>query len=434
VLHALYQVVVTHPHGPHWLPEWSLRSYWWVRTHWHKLIPLGIVGLLSWGIWLVRFFLSHTANPIDNDFRTTTSVIVPSYREDPEILLRCLDSWLAEDPGEVIIVLDVHDQEAYERLQEVPDPRVLVILFEHKGKRSALGVGIKAARFEVIVLTDSDTSWEPGLLAAVEMPFFDSRVGAVGTRRSAYAPESSVWRRVANWIINIRYLDYVPAMGRAGAVICVSGRTAAYRRSAVMPVLSNLEYEFFLGKRCVAGDDGRLTWLILASGYKTVHQGHARAISMFPDTFRAFTKQRVRWSRNSYRTYLTALWKGWLFQQPLISQITAFQILLTPVTMGLALFFLVRTTSGAFGAGLWVIPVWIMFARAVRGVSHLREHPKDIVILPLVAAMVIFVSLPVKLYAFFTMNKQGWLTRNANQIGGDGQTEIASAAGGSSVG
>jgi hypothetical protein len=32
------------------------------------------------------------------------------------------------------------------------------------------------------------------------------------------------------------------------------------------------------------------------------------------------------------------------------------------------------------------------------------------------------------------MNKQGWLTRNANQIGGDGQTEIASAAGGSSVG
>ena len=72
-------------------------------------------------------------------------------------------------------------------------------------------------------------------------------------------------------------------------------------------MLENLENEFFLGRRCVAGDDGRLTWLVLASGYKTVHQSSARALSMFPDTFRAFVKQRIRWSRNSYRCYLTAV-------------------------------------------------------------------------------------------------------------------------------
>ena len=35
--------------------------------------------------------------------------------------------------------------------------------------------------------------------------------------------------------------------------------------------------------------------------------------------------------------------------------------------------------------------------------------------------MITFVALPIKLYAFLTMNKQGWLTRNADQIGGDGQ-------------
>ena len=55
---------------------------------------------------------------------------------------------------------------------------------------------------------------------------------------------------------------------------------------------------------------------------------------MFPDTFRAFVKQRVRWSRNSYRCYLTALAKGWLWRQPLVTQVTVLQILLTPVTMG----------------------------------------------------------------------------------------------------
>ena len=85
---------------------------------------------------------------------------------------------------------------------------------------------------------------------------------------------------------------------RAG-VACLSGRTAAYRRSVVIPLLPYLEREIFLGKLCISGDDGRLTWLVLGSGYKTVYQANARAVSMFPDSLRAFLKQRVRWSRNS---------------------------------------------------------------------------------------------------------------------------------------
>ena len=142
-------------------------------------------------------------------------------------------------------------------------------------------------------------------------------------------------------MIDVRYLDYVRAQSRAGAVACLSGRTVAYRRSVVMPVLEHLEDEFFLGRRCVSGDDGRLTWLVLASGYKTVYQSTARALSMFPDTGRAFLKQRLRWSRNSYRCYLTAMWKGWLWHQPFICQLSVLQVMLTPVTMGLAMTYLV---------------------------------------------------------------------------------------------
>ncbi len=41
----------------------------------------------------------------------------------------------------------------------------------------------------------------------------------------------------------------------------------------------------------------------------------------FPDTFRAFTKQRVRWSRNSMRTYVTAIWKGLLLRAPNVTKI-----------------------------------------------------------------------------------------------------------------
>jgi N-acetylglucosaminyltransferase len=306
-------------------------------------------------------------------------------------------------------------------LAAIADPRVRVLVFEHRGKRSALGVGIRAARGELVVLVDSDTRWTAGLLDAVQMPFIDPTVGGVGTQQNVYQRTTSVWRRMADWLVNLRYYDYVPAMGRAGAVACLSGRTAAYRRAAVLPVLENLENEFFLGRRCVAGDDGRLTWLVLASGYKTVHQSSARAVSMFPSSFRAFVKQRVRWSRNSYRCYLTAMWKGWLWRAPLVTKITVLQFLLTPLTMGMSLAYLLFSRLEMTARGITVVLIWLVVARGIRGYSHLRRHPQEILLLPVLALVVIMVALPIKLYAFVTMNKQGWLTRSANRVGGEGQ-------------
>ena len=391
---------------------------------WKEVLPVGVAGLVVWSLWVYRFILSRRAHPVVNDFRASTSVVVPSYREDPETLLRCLRSWLAQSPTEILIVVDVADANCMEALATVKDPRVRVIRFAHHGKRSALGVGIRAAKGDVLVLCDSDTSWRPGLLEAVQMPFVDPKVGAVSTQQNVYQRHTSIWRRVADWLVNLRYLDYVPAMGRAGAVACVSGRTAAYRRTAVLPVLQHLEHEFFLGKRCVSGDDGRLTWLVLASGFKTVHQSSAKALSMFPDTFRAFCKQRIRWSRNSYRTYLTALWKGWLWRVPNITKVTVLQILLTPLTMGLTIGYLVFSRldfSSGIGKGIGLAVAWLLIGRGIRGAAHLRRHPAELLLLPVVAVVVVLIALPIKLYAFATMNKQGWLTRTTESMGAEGQ-------------
>ncbi len=383
--------------------------------------PLAVAGVVVWGLWLYRFILSHRASAIVTDFRASTSVIVPSFHEDPDILMSCLETWRAQKPDEIIIVLDVVDLEAYERVQALGDETVKPILFHHVGKRSALGAGIRLAQHDILVLTDSDTWWEPELLVNAQMPFEDPLVGGVSTRQNVYQRNSSVWRRIADWLVNVRYLDYVPAMGAAGAVPCVSGRTAVYRRAAVLPVLDHLENEYFMGRRCISGDDGRLTWLVLASGYKTVHQASARALSMFPAGFRAFVKQRVRWSRNSYRCYLTAISRGWLWQVPFITKVTVLQILVTPITMGLTMFYLIFARLDLTIIGGVAALAWLLLGRGIRGISNLREHPSDILILPLLALVVILVALPIKLYAFATMNKQGWLTRHADQIGGDGQ-------------
>ena len=54
--------------------------------------PIAIAGLIVWSLWLYRFVLSRKARPIVSDFASTTSVVVPSFHEDPQILMRCLES------------------------------------------------------------------------------------------------------------------------------------------------------------------------------------------------------------------------------------------------------------------------------------------------------------------------------------------------------
>jgi hyaluronan synthase len=161
---------------------------------------------------------------------------------------------------------------------------------------------------------------------------------------------------------------------------------------------------------------------MLAAGYKTVYQSTARTLSMFPDQPWPFFKQRLRWSRNSYRCYLTAIWKGWLWRQPLITQLTVLQFMFTPLTMGIALGYLAHWI---FHPGQFIATIalaWLLIGRSIRGLSHLRREPRDILILPLVAAMTVLIALPVKTFAILTMNRQGWLTRHADMIGAEAQS------------
>ncbi|HEV7871866.1 MAG TPA: IPT/TIG domain-containing protein [Modestobacter sp.] len=394
------------------------------RTWW----PLGLIGLLSWSIWFVRRMLSrHAYRPVVNDFRTTTSVVVPVYREDPAVLERCLRTWLREEPTEVILVVDDQDDALLAHIRGLGLERVQVVEWWHTGKRGALAAGVRAATGEVVVFADSDTEWRPGLLAAMQMPFVDPEVGGVGSRQHVYLPHTNVWRRVAYWMLNTRYLDYVPAMSRRGGVACLSGRTAAYRREVIVPLLPALEHELFLGRECVAGDDGRLTWLTLASGYRTVHQDAAQADSMFPADLRAFLRQRIRWSRNSYRCYLTALSHGWLWRQPFITQVTVLQVLLTPVSMGAAVWYGAFWVIGGGWLAVAVVLGWAVVGRALRATSHLLENPREVVLTPLVALVVVAIALPIKFWAALTMNRQGWLTRQAGQRV-QGQAEIEGVA------
>jgi hyaluronan synthase len=390
-------------------------------------LPLSAIGAVVWAGWLLRQALGARYHPARNEHTETTSMVVPVWREDPDVLERCLGSWQRNAPDEILLVIDHSEHELIPRAQEWArkDPRTRVIVVVPPGKRHALVVGIREARHDVVVLTDSDTMWDEGFLRTLLMGFADPHVGGVGCRQNVYLPGTSLWRRVADWMLDVRYLHFLPAMARVGAIPCISGRTAAYRRLAVLPVADELEFETFWGKRCISGDDGRLTWLILRDGWRAGYQISARAWTVFPNTFRGFLKQRVRWSRNSYRCYLRAMWKGWLWRQPVITSVSVIQNLVGPFTLMLATYFLIAELLAHRWALAALVWSWLLLGRAIKGIGHLFSEPETILFLPLITVIFIVVMIPVKLYALVTMNTQGWITRRDDGGVAEGQSNAS---------
>jgi hyaluronan synthase len=98
-------------------------------------------------------------------------------------------------------------------------------------------------------------------------------------------------------------------------------------------------HETFWGVPCLSGDDKRLTTLVLERGYLTYMQRTAEVWSTFPNTWRIFFKQRLRWARNTWRSDLRALSRPWVYRHPFLAYtmvdkgLSGFTLLLGPAFM-----------------------------------------------------------------------------------------------------
>ncbi len=375
-------------------------------------LPLGVFGMIRWSLWLCKKIPAAFYQPITAPYTTSAAIVTPVYEEDPVIFRRALESWRINQPDEIITVIDVTDTTCIDIANEYPD--VTVIVTAIPGKRPALVDGILAATTDIVVLVDSDTIFEPQVLKRVLRPFADPKIGGVGTRQKVLV-RGTVWQRIADIFLDVRYEDEVPAMTRMGTGLsCLSGRTAAYRRSVLLPMLNDFLGETFLGKQCMSGEDKRLTTLVLKAGYNTYYQGDALVWSTFPAEFSEFIKQRVRWTRNSYRSDLRALWEGWVWKRWYL----AFLLIdksIAPYTLLLGLSYFVYSVFQGDWAVAAVIIGWWLFSRTVKLWPHLRRYPQDFVLLPMFIGITFLMTF-VKAYALATVHHHKWLTRQVEVV------------------
>ncbi|GAA2274525.1 hypothetical protein GCM10010145_51880 [Streptomyces ruber] len=387
-------------------------------------LPLGILGLVRWSCWLVRRVPAALYRQVKNDHRLPLSIVVPVYQEDPEIFARAVESWLANDVEEIVLVIDVTDTKCQEIAARYP---VTVVVTDVPGKRDALRRGWEACSTELVALVDSDTIWADDVAAEVSKPFADPRVGGVGTRQNVYNPKGFL-QRVNDMFLDYRYFDENAAqtvMGRA--VSCLSGRTAVYRRELLLEISDDFMQETFMGVPCMSGDDKRLTTLILERGHRTYMQRSARVWSTFPGTLRVFLKQRLRWARNTWRSDLRALSRPWIRRHPFLAftmadkGVSSFTLLLSPAFMTYAIL-----------RGDWFfvscLAAWWWVSRSMKMLPHLVRRPSSFFLVPGFVLMS-FVMAVVKICALLTIRRQRWLTREVGVVDGVAVRTSAPSAG-----
>jgi hyaluronan synthase len=377
-------------------------------------IPIGILGVVRWLSWFIRRIPAALYRPYTSAHREPITIVTPVYQEDPDIFRAALESWLAnQHVTEVVCVIDTTDHRCQAIAAEYP---VTVIPTSVPGKRPALKLGWEHASTALIALVDSDTIWAVDVSDRVCEPFVDPRVGGVGTRQNVYNP-TGLLQRVNDIYLDCRYFDENAAqtvMGRA--VSCLSGRTAVYRRSLLVAHGDEFMDERFLGVPCNSGDDKRLTSLILRDGHRTFMQRSARVWSTFPGDARTFFLQRLRWSRNTWRSDLRAFAQGWVFRRPFLAftmfdkAVSSFTLLVSPA------FFVLALARGDWLVALVLVGWWLV-SRGTKILPHLRRRPRDIAILPFFIGLT-FVMAVVKIYALTTIRAQRWLTRDVAVVDG----------------
>lgn len=228
--------------------------------------------------------------------RPGVSLIVPAYNEEVGIkdALLSFETLRYDGPLEVLVIDDGSTDLTAKRAREVPGVRVLSR--PNGGKAAALNAGIAAATFEICVLVDGDTVFEPDTITRLIQPLEDPAVGAV----SGYP---KVGNR-ANLLSQMQNVEYIlgcslirRAQERLGMITCLPGAIGAFRRSALLEVGGVPEHTM--------AEDTDLTMALGARGWKLSYAPDAVAWTEVPVDLRTFWKQRVRWSYGVFQV----MWK-----------------------------------------------------------------------------------------------------------------------------
>ncbi|MFE6712011.1 bifunctional polysaccharide deacetylase/glycosyltransferase family 2 protein [Streptomyces sp. NPDC057695] len=287
---------------------WAGKGYIWA-THIAVLtLPvlvalLAVVGFLNFGRFALMLVLAplHARRSRRRDawgppVTEPVTVLVPAYNER-ECIANTLNSLAASDyPIEVLVIDDGSTDGTADIVEEMDLPFVRLIRQPNGGKSSALNTGIAAASYDIIVMMDGDTVFEPSTVRELVQPFGDRTIGAVAGNAKVGNRDSLIgaWQHIEYVLghnLDRRMYDML------NVIPTIPGAVGAFRREALRRVGGMSDDTL--------AEDTDITMAVLCDGWRIVYAERARAWTEAPASLQQLWSQRYRWSYGS----MQAMWK-----------------------------------------------------------------------------------------------------------------------------
>lgn len=227
------------------------------------------------------------------------SVIIAAYNEE-KVISKTIESILKSDyPNLEVIVVDdgSKDQTSLVVSREYGDKKnVLLLHKKNEGKASAINLGVKKAKGDILVTIDADTVVLPNSISMFIRHFDDERIAAVSGNVRVGNKE--------NLLTAWQHIEYVTGFNlekrgfaTLNCVPVVPGALGAWRKQVIE------ELGYFTND--TLAEDTDMTLKILRQGYKVVVDEQAYAYTEAPKTIKGFLIQRFRWTFGT----LQCFWK-----------------------------------------------------------------------------------------------------------------------------
>lgn len=402
-----------------------------------------VFATVLWLVWGLKLYRARKYKPYTGYYGGTISVVVPVYHEVVERLGTCLNSVLANNPMEVILVRDRRDPESYVSLVGGK----VRVLKSGIGKRSAVADGVRSAKGDIVVVVGSDSYFEDGnVLSELVKPFSDSRIGGVCGRVRGDPSQRGTAARIYRWMVELRNRLTYRAFSVSRCVHVMNGECFAVRRELFASLIDRYLNQKFMGVIPDSGDDGWITTLLLQDGHGVVYQETAKVRTFAPKSMEQLVLQQVRWARNSTRRTLYTIKRGCfglpgifkLHELLMVLRAPVFTLIISLSVFNVFLHFLTPMTL----VHEWFDPFWtslrfftffagLFLTRFIRGSPYLLTREKNdhpFWFLPVYAIASLFIFVPIRLFALLTPKNTSWMTRNGERETGRGGTLLTRIA------
>ena len=225
------------------------------------------------------------------------SIIVPGKNEGKHIFK--LANSLKEQTYqnfELIVIDDGSDDETRDICNSLKKNGLIDIFLSNEvrgGKASAANLGLRYSSGKFIIHMDADCSYDRDAVENIIVPFYyDNKIGAIGGDVQVRNYRDSLCATLQA----IEYTDTISvgriSQSQLGIYRIISGAFGAFKREALDAVG---------GWDIGPGLDGDITVKIRKLGYQIHFEPTSICLTSVPLTFKALTKQRLRWDKSLIR-------------------------------------------------------------------------------------------------------------------------------------